>query len=431
MVKIFIIIITLLIPDQGVGKSEKESKAIQIDSLLTECNSRGIFNGVALVTDEGEIILHKGYGVSDRKNNKHVTLGDRFYIGSITKQFTAVLILKLQDQNVLSIEDPISKYLPEFNPSKDYSEKEMINLIKTPLVFESGIKWNYSNSGYYLLGIISEKVSKKSYGELMEENIFTPLQMNNTAFDTLWLKNNIAKGYWRTINGFSPMPKYSLHTLFASGGIYSTAEDLYKWDKALYGNQLLSDASKEILFSPFLFDYACGWYVKKGIDEEGNYFERHFHGGMIKGYHTFILRRIPSKQLIVLLDNSYSQEIQDIKNRIWSALIKEPIKDVKPKLSNLLFDACANNELKKSVNAIKSNLDTYENTYIFEEYDINTVGYRLLDIERYEEAEIILRFNLERYPDSWNVYDSMGDQENIETDRNFYILKALMKMCLN
>ena len=65
---------------------------------------------------------------------------------------------------------------------------------------------------------------------------------------------------------------------------------------------------------------------------------------MIKGYHTFILRRIPSKQLIVLLDNSYSQEIQDIKNRIWSALIKEPIKDVKPKLSNLLFDACANNE---------------------------------------------------------------------------------------
>ena len=102
--------------------------------------------------------------------------------------------------------------------------------------------------------------------------------------------------------------------------------------------------SKEILFSPVLFDYACGWYVKKGIDEEGNYFERHFHGGMIKGYHTFILRRIPSKQLIVLLDNSYSQEIQDIKNRIWSALIKEPMIDVKPTLSNLLFDACANNE---------------------------------------------------------------------------------------
>ena len=169
----------------------------------------------------------------------------------------------------------------------------MINLIKTPLVFEPGSKWNYSNSGYYLLGKILERVSKKSYGELMDENIFTPLQMNNTAFDTLWLKNNIAKGYWRTINGFSPMPKYSLHTLFASGGIYSTAEDLYKWDKALYGNQLLSEASKEILFSPVLSDYACGWYVKKGNDEESNYFERHFHGGMIKGYHTFILRRIP------------------------------------------------------------------------------------------------------------------------------------------
>lgn len=209
------------------------------------------------------------------------------------------------------------------------------------------------------------------------------------------------------------MPKYSLHTLFASGGIYSTAEDLYKWDKALYGNQLLSEASKEILFSPVLSDYACGWYVMKGNDEQGNYFEWHFHGGMIKGYHTFILRRIPSKQIIVLLDNSYSQEIQDIKNRIWSALIKQPIKDVKPKLSTLLFDACANNELKKSIDTIKSNPDTFENTYIFEEYDINTVGYHLMDKERYEEAEIILRFNLERYPDSWNVYDSMGELQLI------------------
>ena len=85
MGKIFIIIIiALLIPDQGVGQSEKKSKAIRIDSLLIECNRRCIFNGVALVTDEGEIILHKGYGISDPKEDKHVTLSDRFYICSFS-----------------------------------------------------------------------------------------------------------------------------------------------------------------------------------------------------------------------------------------------------------------------------------------------------------------------------------------------------------
>ncbi len=243
----------------------------------------------------------------------------------------------------------------------------------------------------------------------MEENIFAPLEMNNTAYDKTWIQENTAKGFLRTINGLSPMPDYSLSTLFSTGGIYSTAEDLFKWDQALYTNSILSDSSKTILFDPVLNDYSCGWYVKKGIDEEGEIYERHFHGGWIKGYHAYILRRIPSKQVIILLDNSYSQEIQTIKNRIWSALINEKIREIKPKLSNLLFDACSENELTEILDSISNDTDLFKNQFSFEEFDINKVAYRLMESERFSEANELLHFNMDLYPDSWNVYDSLGE----------------------
>lgn len=162
-----------------IGQTKDKSEVI--DSLLQDSYENGIFNGVALVADEGEVILHKAYGFSDREAEVKLELSDRFYIGSLTKQFTAVLILQLQEQGFLDITSPLSAYIPEFNneiygditihqllthtsglnnytsypefdSSKDYTEREMIKLIKTTLLFEPGTKWNYSNSGFYTIG---------------------------------------------------------------------------------------------------------------------------------------------------------------------------------------------------------------------------------------------------------------------------------------
>lgn len=421
---------------QAQAPSNPKTKVI--DSLLSECQQKGIFNGVALVADQGKIILHKGYGDSDLLQGTPVKLKDRFYIGSLTKQFTSALILLLQEEALLSIEDPISQYLPEFDGvdyqsitihhllthtsglgsytshpqfdrALDYQEDEFLQFIKEPLHFQPGSSWQYSNSGYYLLGLIAERVTGKPYGYLLEHRIFRPLKMRRTGFKETWLKKKVAKGFWRTIDGYAPMPRYSLSSLFSTGGIFSTAGDLFKWNEALYGSELLSSTSKKILFTPVLKDYACGWYVKKGIDQEGEAFERHFHGGWIKGYHAFILRRIPDQQLVVLLDNAYNQEIPTIKNRIWSALIEEPLKEVKPKLSNLLFHACAEKRVLPLLDSIHENLDHFESRFIFEEFDINTVAYRLMENDRFEEAGKIFAFNLARYPEAWNVYDSMGE----------------------
>ncbi len=433
------------------------NRADLIDRLLNDCHEKGIFNGTALIADEGEIVLESAYGLKNIQTAAPLDSKDKFYIGSITKQFTSMLIFQLYDQQRLNIYAPFCNYLPEFkappfseitvyqllthtsgiknftsfsefDASADISEAEMFEMIKRPLSFTPGTNFEYSNSGYYLLGKIIERMSAKTFGEALEENIFGPLKMENSGFDTVFHYTDFARGYWRTIDGMAPMPQYEPKTLFSTGGIYSTVGDLFKWNQALYESQLLSDSAKKIMFEPFKNDYACGWRVHKGYDDDGEYFERHQHGGTIKGYHCFILRRIPEKQTVILLDNFYDQEIQEIKNAIWTILIDRKGHIPQAKLSNLLFQAAADQNVKATIQAITENDGAYRADYHFEEYDINTVAYRLMDANRFDEAELIFEFNQKLYPHSWNVYDSYGELQlrmgNLENSKALY-LKSL------
>ncbi len=435
----------------------QSSKTDVIERLLNQCHEQGFFNGVALVADEGKIIVHKSYGISDLKTQSPLKRSDRFYIGSLTKQFTSVLILQLQEEGFIDIHKPLSLYLEEFNDtnwseitvhqllthtsgfgsytfhedfdkSLPYTDQQMFEFIKHPLLFKPGSSWTYSNSGYFLLGKIAERATGKDYGALLKQHIFEPLQMKNSSFSVDWLKEDFAKGHIKSINGTKPMPIYSAVSLLSTGGIYSTAEDLFIWTQALHGNKILSDTSREILFQPVQNDYACGFYVKRGVDENGNEFERHFHGGMIQGYHSFILNRVPQKQVIILLDNFYSQEIQTIKNRIWSALEEYEIKPIKPTLSSLLFTACSEKRLDFMLDSISNNLKTFENRFTFDEFDINKVGYHLMKASRHSEASILFNFNMKRYPESWNVYDSMGELQLRQ--RNYNEAEKLYKRSL-
>jgi CubicO group peptidase (beta-lactamase class C family) len=430
-----------------------DARSRLVDRLLQRCYEQEIFNGVALVAENGEVLLHKSYGHSDFQNNIDLELTDRFYIGSLTKQFTSTLILILWEEGVLDIHERIGKYIPEYSSSeyeditiyhllthraglsnytaipefdkaRIYSREEFLNFSKRPLLFEPGSSWQYSNTGYYLLGLIAERSTESSYASLLKDQIFKPLGMHDSGFDTSWIEEDRAYGHWLTIDGIQPMPDYSLGTLFSSGGVYSTAEDLYKWDQSLYNSEILSDSLKEILFKPVSNDYACGWYVKRGIDSDGQLFERHFHGGWIKGYHAFMLRRIPDRQVVILLDNTYSQELQTIKNAIWSILIGENPPKIKPMFSKLLFEASSEGSLRALMDSVFYFQSSFAELYDFEEFDINKVAYRLMEADRLEEANMILIFNMDRYPDSWNVYDSLGElrlkQGNLAESKMLY-----------
>ncbi|MFT4525947.1 MAG: CubicO group peptidase (beta-lactamase class C family) [Bacteroidia bacterium] len=449
------ILIALLLVCAG-NFSFAQSKASRIDSLLTDCHNRGIFNGVALVVNDGEEILTKGYGLADLENSIPLKPEHQFYIGSITKQFTSMLIFQLHEAKKLDIHAPISTYLEEFaeeiyqdisvyhllthrsgipsytgfkefDKASNFTQAQMVDMIIRPLEFEPGSKFSYSNSGYFLLGLIAERISGKDFGTLLSDKIFAPLEMNASGFSTTWLDNEHAKGYRKTVDGLAPMPDYSAQTLFSTGGIYSNVLDLRKWDEALYTNQLLSDSLKRIMFTPILSDYACGWRVHKGVKEDGTISERHQHGGTIQGYHSYILRRIPQKQTVILLDNNFDQEIQEIKNAIWRILADAQERPIKSKLSNLLLQAAETKQLPKTIKAIGDSLEAFQETYDFEEFDINTVGYRLMENGRYTEAKSLFQFNIDQYPNAWNVYDSMGELQlkmGFESKSKEYYQKA-------
>lgn len=435
LLTIFFIVLAVL---NGNAQTNLSQKATLIDSILNASHDKGIFNGAVLVADDGNVIFKKSYGVSDYQTKTAVNVNDRFYIGSMTKQFTSLLIYRLHEQGLLNIHYPISKYLPQFkgkvyrnitiynllthtsgirsynllpyfDKEKDYTTDEVYKMIKARVpIFEAGKDYDYSNSGYYLLGKIIERSTKKSYGEVLRREILDPLGMDNTAFETTWLDNHVAKGYLMTVDGISSMPKYSLSTLYASGGMYSTVDDLYKWSNALNTNKMLSDSLKYVMFTPNIGDFASGWIVNRGY-EDGVYYERHQHGGMIHGYHTFILRRVPQKQTVIVLDNFYNQEIQSIKNSIWSILEGRDGWIPKPMLSGFLYKNIVEGRLSEILSLIDEDRLAYELDYDFEEYDINTVGYRLMNLGRLDEAQQVFEFNVAIFPASWNVYDSLGE----------------------
>jgi CubicO group peptidase (beta-lactamase class C family) len=304
----------------------------RIDTLLDAYAKHMAFSGSVLVARHGEVLSNKGYGF---KNISEKTLNDSntiFQIGSITKQFTAAIILQLQEKNKLSLQDKLSKYIPDYSKgdsitienllthtsgiynytnNRDFMQKgsilpinrdSLIALFKyKPLDFPPGTKYSYSNSGYILLGYIIEKVTGKPYFQVLHDNIFGPLHMTHSGFDFKGLAStDKATGYMNPSTGLKAEIVDS-SVSFAAGAIYTTAGDLYKWDRALYTDRVVSQSSLQKAFSPHLANYGYGWsmdsvYGKKVVE----------HGGGIFGFVSFILR-IPEEQIcIIVFDNQPS-----------------------------------------------------------------------------------------------------------------------------
>lgn len=180
--------------------------------------------------------------------------------------------------------------------------------------FEPGIKFQYSNSGYFLLGAILEQVSGMSYERSLNERIFTPLGMKDSGYahsETVLARR--ASGYERSAGGLRNARYYDMSIPFAAGALYSTVGDLYLWDRALYSERLLPAQLRDLLFKPNLENYGYGWGIlvpKPGAPYAGEPIP--MHGGAIFGFQS-VIRRIPQhKELIVLLDNTDSPKLLDI-----------------------------------------------------------------------------------------------------------------------
>jgi CubicO group peptidase (beta-lactamase class C family) len=329
MKKIFFL---LLLPSEIFAQKNYQQ---ELDKYVqAHVNVKG-FSGTVLVMKQNTVLLKKAYGLADREWNIANTTDTKFRIGSITKQFTAACILQLIEQGKLSIDDKLSKYIPDF-PKGDtvtihmllnhtsgiasftdqpefaniatlsWSKDSMVLFFKNkPYNFSPGTKYQYNNSGFFLLGYIIEKVSGQSYNDYLRQHILDKLGMMNTGVDKLdSILPMRAKGYSKMKAKYVNADFISLAWPFSAGVLYSTVDDMYKWDRALYGTTIISATSKQKMFTPGKSNYGYGIIIDT--------LEKHYriwHNGGIPGFVSNISRYVNDDICVIVLSNdSYNAD---------------------------------------------------------------------------------------------------------------------------
>ncbi len=258
-----------------------------LDEYITRAVPFG-FSGALLVARDGEIIVNKGYGLANRADGVPNTSETVFTTGSITKQFTAAAIMRLEMQGKLDTSHAIGDYLDGVPPDKegltihhllthtagviestgpDYVEagrdETVRKILDAPLGFEPGTEFSYSNAGYSLLAAIVELVSERPYEEFLRDELWQPAGMRHTGYRLpRWGGREVAHWYVGETDNGVPLDKiYPSWNLLGNGGVLSTTGDMYRWYEALVDAEILSPAAKQKLLTPFLNEYAYGWDV--------------------------------------------------------------------------------------------------------------------------------------------------------------------------
>ncbi|MCW5979400.1 MAG: serine hydrolase [Bryobacteraceae bacterium] len=346
--------------------------AAKVDEYIQAHMKMGQFNGSVLVARDGQKLVSKGYGMANLEYDVPNTPRTKFRLGSITKQFTAMAIAQLAERGKLSLDDSARKYVPDaqeewdkvtvrhllthtsgipsFTSFTDYSTFKLLptnpaelmaRFKHKPLEFEPGEKFRYNNSGYYLLGFIVEKASGLSYEAYLKENIFGPLEMNDSGYDSnRAIVKGRAAGYARRDGKWVNADHINMEIPGGAGGLYSTVEDLYRWDQALYTDKLVSKPMVEAIFTPDKEDYAFGWVVKKQFNRR-----RTAHGGGIEGFNTIIARYPDDRVCVIALSNLNSGELDRIGNDLAAIVFGEkyeaPRERTAVRVDPKLFDAYA------------------------------------------------------------------------------------------
>ncbi|MBN2416349.1 beta-lactamase family protein [bacterium] len=323
------------------------------------------FNGVILVADGNDILFHKAYGMADREFGIPNSLDTRFQIGSITKVFTAMLALKLVEQGVLDLEGTISDYLPwypaetgssitvrhllsntsgiphHYQAVPDYfsrhdhffhTPRELIALFQdTPLQHAPGERFTYSSPGFYILGAIMQRVTRRSYAELLQEYIFSPLDMHDT-----FVENNrttdarLATGYMRGLSGCGKAYIEDKSTALAAGDLLSTAHDLYLWQKTLCmkGDSILTAASKAAMYQPVLpgtFMTMAGPLFRIPYENGEKTLAVNLINGSSSGYSAAIGRQTEANRCVIVLSNVNGDDVSRIADDIGDIFMRRYI----------------------------------------------------------------------------------------------------------
>jgi CubicO group peptidase (beta-lactamase class C family) len=320
--------------DQKKDSKKNTDIEARVDAYVKPYIDAGGFSGTILLAKGGKVILKKGYGMANYELDVPNNPQTKFHIASVSKTFTAAAIMILEQRGKLSTNEALTKFLPDYaagdkitihhllthtsgipnvNSFPEYEEKsrfhnsleDIIYLFKDkPLDFNPGERYSYSNSNYNLLAYIIEKVSGLSYGGFLQQNIFAPLDMKDTGHDGYVRKiiKNQASGYQPAgSRGIENAPYLDWSIKTGNGSIYSTIEDLYKWDRALYTEKIVTESSKKKIFTDHIDGVGYGWFVRKRNNRRVTDMN-----GRSPGFTSYVRRFIDDDACIIVLSNNYS-----------------------------------------------------------------------------------------------------------------------------
>jgi D-alanyl-D-alanine carboxypeptidase len=336
----------------------------EIDALVRAAFQPHEPGAAVIAIKNGQPVLRAGYGLANLELGVAIAPDTVFRLASITKQFTAVATLMLVEQGLLALDDPITRFwpdypthahtitvehllthtsgirsytdMPEWPPlwRKDFAVQELIDFFKyQPMQFAPGTRWAYNNSGYHQLGAIIEQVSGLSYEQFIQQRIFDPLGMRQSYYDNpARIIPKRASGYQRGADGFQNAEYLSMTQPYAAGALASTIDDLAIWDAALANGRLLQPATLERAWAPYrladgtLTDYGYGWQLsawqgRRTIE----------HSGGIHGFATYALR-MPTEGAFVaaLSNNPGTVSLELLALKIAALLIGQPYRDPTP-----------------------------------------------------------------------------------------------------
>jgi CubicO group peptidase (beta-lactamase class C family) len=359
----------LLVLPLSLFAQSNAALSAKIDAYLNEKFPSTEPGGSVLVAKGEEIIFRKAYGLADEKLKQANTPETIFRIGSITKQFTSTAILKLVAEGKISLEDPITKFLPDYpmgektitiqhllthtsgiksytslpevvgskeSKERTYTVEEAINTFKSkPIDFAPGSNYLYNNSGYFLLGAIIEKISGKPWGNYVQENLFTPLGMKSSFTNDSGIAGE-ATGYYKRKDNYTEADIVHPSVSFSAGAIASTVDDLFKWNTALFSGKVISLDLLQKGWVPVALNdgttrpYGFGWQFKElGKSKVIG------HGGTIDGFQSYAWFVPDTKVFVVVLSNNmgsspleYTNKILDLINGNENALVKVEHKEI-------------------------------------------------------------------------------------------------------
>jgi CubicO group peptidase (beta-lactamase class C family) len=452
--RIFIFLFVLWSYANGQTKSEK------LDQYFSAAYKNGQFNGNVLVAENGGIVYEHSFGYADLAEKRPNTSESVFPVASITKTFTATAILQLKEKGMLTLNDPVEKYLPTFpystitilnllshtsglpryddvfeslrteNRDTVFTDKDILPryaLLKLPLMYEPGTYGNYNNVNFIFLGLIVEKITGLSIHEYVQKNILVPANMTNTFFPKITIahytpeeKKNLSFTYsyahyysdkiQRSDSIKDESDYWHSYQFTGFGELVSSARDLYKFDLALYNGTLLSESTLREAFAPVRLKNEKVNPVGNGEGWRVDYTEFGkivFHGGGLTGLRSIFLRNINKRQVIIIIDNmenpveGMSEDALKILN---GRSVNLPLKSV-AKIYGLTIAskgiAVANTKLAA--------LEKDSMNYKLDEDEFNELGYDFLRSNRQTEALEVFKTNMRLFPSSWNVYDSYGE----------------------